>query len=198
MKHEDQDRPPSGARRDSAARRGRAPNRRGGVDDQPPVEHVRRRRRSRPARARRAAMKNGGPSGWLGPKPGMFQVASNARPNSVITWSISTTKPQKIERVHDPGRLLAGQELPLAEPVDDSASDPLGDPVKAPRRPRSQQQPCPDDDDPRRTPQAAIAHRIGKARWLTEATPHLEASWRSPPLRRAFRRGMVPGCAAPC
>ncbi len=42
------------------------------------------------------ATKNTGPSGWSGAKPGMSQLASIARPNSVMTWSISTTKPQKI------------------------------------------------------------------------------------------------------
>ena len=40
-------------------------------------------------------MKNGGPSGWSAPKPGMSQLASNVRPNRMITWIIRTTKPQK-------------------------------------------------------------------------------------------------------
>ena len=68
-------------------------------------------------------MKNGGPSSWSGPKPGMFQPESNARPNSVITWSISDDEAPEDERVHDPGRLLADEELPLADAVDDHPLD---------------------------------------------------------------------------
>ena len=55
-----------------------------------------RRRRSRSPRAGRARGRTAGPSSWSGPNPGMSQVASNALPNSVTTWSIRTTKPQKI------------------------------------------------------------------------------------------------------
>ena len=88
-------------------------------------------------------MKNGGPSSWSGPNPGMFQFASNARPNSVTTWIIRTTKAPEDQRVHDPGRLLADQELLLAEPVDDHPPDALRDPVETGRGPRGQQQPRP-------------------------------------------------------
>ena len=52
------------------------------------------------------------------------------------------------QRVHDSRRLLARQELLLPEPVDDQPPDPLGDPIEARRRPRGQQQPRPEGDDP--------------------------------------------------
>jgi hypothetical protein len=45
------------------------------------------------------------------------------------------------QRVHDPGGLLAGQELPLAEAVDRGAFEALGNPVEPRGRPRGQQEP---------------------------------------------------------
>ena len=53
------------------------------------------------------------------------------------------------ERVHDPRRLLADQELLLAERVDDRRLDPLRDPVQVRRRTRAQEQPGPPGHDPR-------------------------------------------------
>jgi len=60
---------------------------------------------------------------------------------------VTPSESSEVLGVHDPGGLLAGQELPLAEAVDQSAPEPLRDPVEAAGRPRGQQEPCPAGDD---------------------------------------------------
>ena len=57
-------------------------------------------------------------------------------------------------RVRDPRRLLADQELLLAEPVDEHALDPLRDPIQARRRTRGDEQPHPDGEDRRESQQS--------------------------------------------
>ena len=51
------------------------------------------------------------------------------------------------QRVHDPRRLLAGEELPLAEAVDDHAPGTFRDPVETGCRPCGKQEPQPGGDD---------------------------------------------------
>ena len=56
-------------------------------------------------------------------------------------------EPPEDQRVHDPRRLVAAQELLLAEPVHDRSLEALRQAVEAGRRPRAEQQPRPQADD---------------------------------------------------
>ena len=72
-------------------------------------------------------MKKGGPSGSSAAKPGCSGHRTPAEQSDHLEHE--DDEAPEHERVHDPRRLLADQELLLAERVDRASSDRLRDPV---------------------------------------------------------------------
>ena len=120
-----------------------------GVDDHPPVEHVDdaddhdRLEQIAGEEERRAER-------LVGPKPGNVPARVERPTEQRDHLEHQNDEAPEDQRVHDPRWLLADQELPLAEPVDDRPPDPLRDPVQTRRRTCGQQQPRPDGHDPRK------------------------------------------------
>ena len=111
-----------------------------GVGDQPPVEHVDHAddhdqlEHVAGEEERRAEQ-------LVGPEPGDVPARVERPAEQQDHLDHQDDEAPEDQRVHDPGRLLAAQELPLADPVDDRAPEALRDPVEAGRRPRAQQEP---------------------------------------------------------
>ena len=118
-----------------------------GVGDQPPVEHV-DHADDHDDLEQVAGEEERGADELVRPEAGNVPARVERPTEQQDHLDHQDDEAPEDQRVHDSRRLLAAQELLLAEPVDDRAPEALRHPVEAGRRPRAQQEPRPAGDDP--------------------------------------------------